>query len=165
MPNASDVFFCLTGWQHCPMRDTAEAGQPQTAGRVPMLPPMQQLAGPRSIFQTKRSVDRGSSECFQKINVLEQELVFPWCGLDLRYVFIIATAHTIPLVLFPLIFAIAFPSRRSRCLFVQNQVPKPPGLPSHPFGPLTCNCGRETGTWSSRPYFEAHLVANIQPWT
>jgi hypothetical protein len=25
-------------------------------------------------------VDRGSSDCFQTINVLEQELVFPWCG-------------------------------------------------------------------------------------
>jgi len=25
-------------------------------------------------------VDRGSSNCFQTINVLEQELVFPWCG-------------------------------------------------------------------------------------
>ena len=27
-----------------------------------------------------RSVGRGSSDCFQTINVLEQELVFPWCG-------------------------------------------------------------------------------------
>ena len=34
----------------------------------------------RSSFQTKRSVGRGSSDCFQTINVLEQELVFPWCG-------------------------------------------------------------------------------------
>ena len=34
----------------------------------------------RSIFQTRRSVDRGSSDCFQTINVLEQELMFPWCG-------------------------------------------------------------------------------------
>jgi len=25
-------------------------------------------------------VDRGSSDCFQTINVLEQELVVPWCG-------------------------------------------------------------------------------------
>jgi len=25
-------------------------------------------------------VERGSSDCFQTINVLEQELVFPWCG-------------------------------------------------------------------------------------
>ena len=34
----------------------------------------------RSNFQTKRSVDRGSSDSFKTINVLEQELVFPWCG-------------------------------------------------------------------------------------
>ena len=27
-----------------------------------------------------RSVGRGSSDCFQTINVLEQELEFPWCG-------------------------------------------------------------------------------------
>jgi len=25
-------------------------------------------------------VDRGASDCFQTINVLEQELVVPWCG-------------------------------------------------------------------------------------
>ena len=35
---------------------------------------------PGTIFQASRSVDRGSSDCFQTINVLEQELVFPWCG-------------------------------------------------------------------------------------
>ena len=34
----------------------------------------------RSIFQTRRSVERGSNDCFQTINVLEQALVFPWCG-------------------------------------------------------------------------------------
>ena len=35
---------------------------------------------PGTIYQASRSVDRGSSDCFQTINVLEQELVFPWCG-------------------------------------------------------------------------------------
>ncbi len=35
---------------------------------------------PGTIFQDSRSVGRGSSDCFQTINVLEQELVFPWCG-------------------------------------------------------------------------------------
>ena len=35
---------------------------------------------PGTIFQASRSVGRGSSDCFQTINVLEQELVFPWCG-------------------------------------------------------------------------------------
>ena len=34
----------------------------------------------RAIPKASRSVDRGSSDCFQTINVLEQELVFPWCG-------------------------------------------------------------------------------------
>ena len=27
-----------------------------------------------------RSVDRGSSDCFQTINVLEQEFILSWCG-------------------------------------------------------------------------------------
>ena len=35
---------------------------------------------PGTIYQASRSVDRGSSDCFQTINVLEQGLVFPWCG-------------------------------------------------------------------------------------
>ena len=35
---------------------------------------------PGTIYQASRSVERGSSDCFQTINVLEQELVFPWCG-------------------------------------------------------------------------------------
>ena len=35
---------------------------------------------PGTIYQALRSVDRGSSGCFQTINVLEQELVCPWCG-------------------------------------------------------------------------------------
>ena len=34
-----------------------------------------------------RSVDRGSSDFFQTINVLEQELVTPWCGYGYRYAF------------------------------------------------------------------------------
>ena len=29
-----------------------------------------------TIFKASRSADRGSSDCFQEINVLEQELVF-----------------------------------------------------------------------------------------
>ena len=35
---------------------------------------------PGTISKASRSVGRGSSDCFQMINVLEQELVFPWCG-------------------------------------------------------------------------------------
>ena len=35
---------------------------------------------PGTIYQALRSVGRGSSDCFQPINVLEQELVCPWCG-------------------------------------------------------------------------------------
>ena len=35
---------------------------------------------PGTTFQVQRSMDRGSSDCFQTINVLEQELVVPWCG-------------------------------------------------------------------------------------
>ncbi len=35
---------------------------------------------PGTTFQVSRSMDRGSSDCFQTINVLEQELVVPWCG-------------------------------------------------------------------------------------
>ena len=31
----------------------------------------------RSIFQTRRSVDHGSSDCFQTISVLGRELVWP----------------------------------------------------------------------------------------
>ena len=34
----------------------------------------------RAIYQVSRSVDRGSSDCFQTINVLEQEFVLLWCG-------------------------------------------------------------------------------------
>ena len=33
-----------------------------------------------AILRVPRSADRVPSDCFQTINVLEQELVFPWCG-------------------------------------------------------------------------------------
>ena len=34
----------------------------------------------RSNFQDQRSVDRDPSDCFQTINVLEQECGVLWCG-------------------------------------------------------------------------------------
>ena len=35
---------------------------------------------PGTIFQVSRSMDRGSSNCFQKIHVLEQGFEVLWCG-------------------------------------------------------------------------------------
>ena len=40
-----------------------------------------------AIPQVPRSVDRRSSDCFQRNNVLEQGFDFLWCGQGLRYTF------------------------------------------------------------------------------
>ena len=40
----------------------------------------------RSNFQVSRSVDRGSSDCSQTINVLKQVFVLSWCRQGLRHI-------------------------------------------------------------------------------
>jgi hypothetical protein len=47
------------------------AFQAKDAGSIPAR---------RSNIPVSRSVDRGTSDCFQTINVLEQEFVLSWCG-------------------------------------------------------------------------------------
>ena len=47
------------------------AFQAREAGSIPAR---------RSNFQVSRSVDRGATDCFQTINVLEQEFDVLWCG-------------------------------------------------------------------------------------
>ena len=47
------------------------AFQAKDAGSIPAR---------RSNYTLKRSVDRDTSDCFQTINVLEQEFDVLWCG-------------------------------------------------------------------------------------
>mgnify|MGYP006923110664 CR=1 FL=1 len=80
-------------------------------------------------FPVPRFESRGSGDCIQTINVLEQEFDVLWCGYGCRYTFINETILITSLDQFHPTFSIALTSGRLRYHCARNQKQRLLNLP------------------------------------